>query len=384
MIRFLVVVAVLWFALCAFPVMAEQVVDIYRAEVLVKSQSAAVRNIAAREAMREVLIRVSGDTTAPEQPAISAAINQAQNYLLEFSYASTDKRLEVDGESIPATILVAKFSPQGIERLLREARLPLWPASRPKLLIWSVQQDPAGAFHRVPDDTITAALSQRAALRGLPLALPLHDFEDTIALSSDNLWNFDEAAIKEASERYRPDAILVGRYSQTADEQWQASWQLIHASGNKTFDDQADTAPTLFTRALDAVADSFARLYAVVPSESGPDVIVMQVENVVDFGAHKNLQRYLEGLVMVKRLELLKTEGQQQLLRLYIEGDQAQLLSTLVLGKKLYPLEIESVGITPALPAFDPVDLLDSGLPPPLPAFAPGSLGKPLVYRWQP
>lgn len=384
MIRFLVVVAVFWFALCASDVMAEQVVDIYRAEVLVRSQSAAVRNIAARDAMREVLIRVSGDTTAPEQPGMKAAINQAQNYLLEFSYASTDKRLEVDGKSIPATVLIAKFSPQGIERLLREARLPLWPASRPKLLIWSVLQDASGAFHRVPDDTIMAALSQRAAVRGLPLALPLHDFEDTIALSSDNLWNFEEAAIKEASERYRPDAILVGRYSQSADGQWQASWQLIHASGNNTFDDQAEAASTLFTRALDAAADSFARLYAIVPSESGPDVIVMQVENVADFGAHKNLQRYLEGLVMVKRLELLKIDGQHQLLRLYIEGDQAQLLTTLVLGKKLYPLDTEAVGIAPALPAFDPVDLLDSGLPPPLPAFAPGSLGKPLVYRWQP
>lgn len=358
--------------------------DIYRAEVLVKSQSAAVRNIAARDAMRQVLIRISGDTTAPEQPAIRAAINQAQNYLLEFSYASTDKRLDIDGKSVPATVLVAKFSPQGIERLLREARLPLWPASRPKLLIWSVLKDPAGAFHRVPDEVVMAALNERAVLRGLPLLLPLHDFEDTIALSSDNLWTFEEAAIKQASERYRPDAILVGRYSQTANGQWQASWQLIHASGNNAFDDQADAAPTLFTRALDSVADSFARRYAIVPRESGPDVIVMRVENVADFGAHKNLQRYLEGLAMVRRLELLETEGQQQLLRLYIEGDQALLLSTLELGKKLYPLGTESVAVAPVLPTFDPVDLLDSGLPPPLPAAAPGSFGKPLVYRWQP
>lgn len=362
---------------------AAQVVDIYRAEVLVTSQSAAERNTAVRGAMHEVMVRVSGDLGAPEQPQIKAAINTAQNYLHEFSYASTDKRLDVGGKSVPATVLVAKFSPQGIERLLREARLPLWPASRPKVLIWSVWQDSSGAFQRVPDEAVLAALYERAALRGLPLLLPLHDFEDSIALSSDNLWNFEETAIKQASERYRPDAILVGRYNQTPDEQWQANWQLLHVNGDTAFENHADNASALFSDAIDMAADNFARLYAIVPRESAPDVIVMRIENVSDFGAHKNLQRYLEGLAMVKRLEVLEVQGQKQLLRLYLEGDQALLLSTLELGKKLYPLS-EPVSAAPDIPVFDRVDLLASGLPPPLPAHAAGSFDNPLVYRWQP
>lgn len=363
---------------------ADQIVDVYRAEVLVASQTVAERNTAARTALHEVMVRVSGDMSVAEQPDIRAAINRAQNYLHEFSYASTEARLEREGQSLPASLLILKFSPQAVERLLREARLPIWPTSRPTLLVWSIFQDPAGALHRVPDQLIVDALNEQARLRGLPLVLPLQDFEDNIALPSDSLWNLDETAIKQASERYQPDAILIGRYSQSGDERWQASWQLLHSSGNVLFEDQAADAPSLFTRALNAVTDNFAGLYSIVPRESGPDVIVLRIEELSDFGAYKNVQRYLEGLAMVKRMELLEADGSRQLVRLYIDGDKAQLLSTLELGKKLFPLEMQSVPVIPVAPAVDQLDVLSSGLPPPLPVLNPGSFGNPLVYRWQP
>lgn len=371
----------------AYSAAADQIVDVYRAEVLVASQTVAERNTAARAALREVMVRVSGDMSVADQPDIRAAINRAQNYLHEFSYASTDARLERDGQSLPASLLILKFSPQAVERLLREASLPIWPASRPTLLIWSIFQDPAGAWHRVPDQPIVDALNRQASLRGLPLILPLQDFEDNIALPSDSLWNMDEMTIKQASERYKPDAILIGRYSQTESERWQGSWQLLHNSGNVLFEDQAADAPALFTRALNAVTDNFAGLYAIVPRESGPDVIVLRIEELSDFGAYKNVQRYLEGLAMVKRMELLEVDGSRQLVRLYIDGDQAQLLSTLELGKKLFPINAQTLPVMPVVPAapvIDQLDVLSSGLPPPLPVQNPGSFGNPLVYRWQP
>jgi hypothetical protein len=363
---------------------AEQVVDVYRAEVLVASQAVGERNTAARTALRDVMVRVSGDMTVPNQPEIRTAINQAQIYLQEFSYASTDERLERDGKLLPARLLILKFSPQSIERLLRDARLSIWPASRPKLLVWSIFRDTAGALHRVPDEPITQALYQQATLRGLPLTLPQQDFEDNIALPSDSLWNIDEVVIKQASERYKPDAILIGRYSQDSNGQWQGSWQLLHSSGNTPFEDRAGDAPTLFVRALNTVTDNFARLYAIVPRESGPDVIVLRIEGVSDFAAYKNLQRYLAGLAMVKRMELLQAEGAQQLVRLHIDGDQTLLLSTLELGKKLFPLNVETVPTLMVAPVLDPMDVLSTGLPPPLPPQTPGSFGNPLVYRWQP
>jgi hypothetical protein len=222
--------------------------------------------------------------------------------------------------------------------------------------------------------------------------LPAQDFEDSIALPSESLWSLDEASIQQASERYKPDAILIGRYRQLETELWQASWQLLHGAGNHSsanplFEDQTVDPTTLFTRAINAVADNFAGLYAIVPRDSGPDVIVMRIGNIKTFSAFKNVQRYLEGLTMVKRFELLEVRGQDQLVRLAIEGDQTLLLSTLALGKKLFPAVAEAPVMAPEnTPVLDRLDILTSGLPPPLPAPAQGlgSLGSPLVYRWQP
>lgn len=394
LIRLLLMV---WLIALTCTASAGQLVDIYRAEVLVTSQSVGARNAAAREAMREVLVRVSGSEAVPEQPEIVSVLSQAHTYLQEFSYASTDKQLEVDGNLVPTTLLILKFSAQGIERLLHEARLPLWPASRPRVLVWLISQDVTGAYSRIADESVLASIQQQAVLRGLPVQFPAQDFEDSIALPSESLWSLDEASIQQASERYKPDAILIGRYSQTEAELWQASWQLLHSAGNHSegnhsaanppFEDQAADPLALFPRAVNAVADNFAGLYAIVPRDSGPDVIVMRIGNVKTFSAFKNVQRYLEGLTMVKRLELLEVVGQDQLVRLAIEGDQALLLSTLALGKKLFPAIVEAPVLAPEnTPVLDRLDILTSGLPPPLPAPAQGlgSLGSPLVYRWQP
>ncbi len=360
---------------------AAQELDLYRAEVLVASQSDAERVAAARTALGELLIRVSGDTGAPGYPGLAAALRRAPDYLHEFRYANTDQRLERDGDSVPASLLILRFAPQAIGQLLREAGVPFWPASRPRVLVWNVTRDAAGGYQRVPEEAVMTALERRAGLRGLPLLLPNQDFEDRIALTDDGLWNLDVQELRQASERYQADAMLAGRYTREGEGPWKAEWVLSHSSGEQRFRDQADTPDLLFTRALDSVADYFARLYALVPGGEGGDTLVMRVTGVNDFAAHKQLQRYLEGLAMVKHLELLQVEGNTQLLRLTLEGDQTLLRTTLELGRRLIFLADSG----PQYPdrGFD--NVLEQGLPPPVAlGQETGGTGSTLSYRWQP
>ncbi|MGM8227253.1 DUF2066 domain-containing protein [Cellvibrio sp. ARAG 10.3] len=379
-------------SVCAVASVAEQVIQVYRAEALVTSQSQAERNNATRVSLGEVIWRVTGDSAALEHPSVRGALNQAQRYLYEYSYASTDEQLEVKGAPVRAIKLILKFSPQAIEKLLREARLPLWPANRPKLLVWQIMTDDAGTTHRVLADDARKALYDQAALRGLPLLLPMHDFEDNIALGSDSLWNMDEASIRAASERYKPDAILVGRYRQAADGLWRANWQLLHSSANQSFDTQAAETPSLFVQAINTTADYFARLYAITPSEGGSGAIVIRVGDVRDFATYKKVQRYLEGLGMVSRVELIMAQQDRLLLRLHAEGDLPLLLSTLELGKKLFPVVSESIPVQPVEAYRPPASSAgpDSGIAdgsgssePGSFSQARGSLANPLVYRWQ-
>lgn len=377
--------ATLTFLLVAVQVYAGQQVDIYRAEALVTSQQASERATAARGGLREVMIRVSGDRAAADHPTIASAISQAQNYLHEFSYASTDKRIESDSGSKPATLLIMKFSPVGIEQLLRDAGLPLWPANRPKLMVWMISEDNQGAQHRVPDEPALQAIYAQAAVRGLPLLFPLQDFEDTIALPSELLNELDEESIRGASERYKPDAILAGKLTQSPDGQWQSSWLLIQNNDVQPVDGSGADLAAQISSAIDYSADQFARQYAIVPraGNTDPDVVVLRINDVADFADFKQVQRYFEGMAMVKHFELLQAEGNRLTVQLQIEGDLTLLSSTLDLGKKLFPVASVSIETPFMAVASEPGDLsTGQAAAPSATIIGSGSRDNPLTYRW--
>ena len=115
MIRF---VMLLWLSLCAITAIAEPLMDAYRAEVQVVNQSEAERISAAKATMGDVIVRIAGDAAALQHPLVTDAINNAPNYLLRFNYVSRN-----DATNTAAVTLVLNYSPQAIEKLLREANL---------------------------------------------------------------------------------------------------------------------------------------------------------------------------------------------------------------------------------------------------------------------
>lgn len=384
---------------CAVAASAGQVIQIYRAETLVATQSAAERNEAIKLGLEEVILRVSGDLASLESPLVREALSQAQTYLYEFSYASTDEMLQVEERQVPATRLILKFSPSAIDKLLRDANLPLWPANRPKLLIWQIMKDSNGDIYRVLDEESHKALYQQAGLRGLPLLLPLHDLEDNLALSDEDLWAQDEESIKAASERYKADAILIGRYSQGFGGSWESTWQLLHTSGNQHFEYQSADTAGIFTQAINVTADYFARLYAIVPGEEGSaaGVIVMRIDGVKEFSDYKELEGYLTELAITERVDLISIERDKVLIRLHTAGDLALLQNMLELGKKLYPVISDSVPlqhVQPYIPGTPStgnwqqapstgVNGYESPTVSPITtSSAQGTLANPVVYRW--
>lgn len=377
------------------PAFAGQSVDIYRAQALVKSQAEAERNAAARATFGEVIVRVSGQRNALENPVIRSAMARAQHYLFGFSYKSSSEKLVESGRSFTALALQLNFEPQAIEQLLREAQLPLWPAQRPKVLVWLVFKDQAG-LHLVPEVSDSQAMNAHAAYRGLPLTFPKYDVEDNVSISADDLWALNQEKIKAASLRYKADAILIGRYtpsslgpiptaviidpaaaidsttfvsssmaasvavsssSESAEllgdavpvapvqGPWLGDWLLIHNGDSPAFADETPEVKGLFSSAIDAAADHFAAQYAIMPSTQGPQNIVLRINNITSFGAFKQAQAYLEDLALVQRMEVLTVNADGLLVRLTTNADSKLLMNTLALGRYLAPLETQTLGV---------------------------------------
>jgi uncharacterized protein len=377
--------------LLAGGVNAGQKVDIYKADVLVKNQAESERNAAARASFGELVVRVSGQRSALDHPVIRQALPKAQNYLFGFTYKSTAEKITEGDKSFPALALQLTYEPRAIDQLLREARLPLWPAVRPKVLVWLVYKDTTG-LHQVPQALDLQAMNAQAGYRGLPLTFPKLDLEDSLSVTAEDLWAVDLAKIKAASLRYKADAILVGRYTPTslgpipapaamqsasldaepsadgesasmevsssitvpvatetveniapASGPWIGDWQLIHGDNQQSFADETPEVAGLFASAIDRFADYFANQYAITPTNQGPMPIVLRIGNITSFGAFKQVQRYLDELAMVQRTDVISVNAEGLLVRLITEGDVKLLMSTLALGRRLAPVQSASL-----------------------------------------
>lgn len=344
---------------------AELVKGLYTTDVLVSSQGGAERVRAASEGLAEVLLRVSGHPRALRHPDIKQALKRAQRYVSEFSYESTEDTLVVNGEVRAAHKLILKYSASLVERLLRRAEQPIWPANRPNLLVWLVMDEYPTGRRLVGDAAVRDSLRVAAQRRGVPMILPLLDLQDQIAISADALWELDETNTLAASRRYRADGILVGRYSQTSQGNWLANWKLLHRDEAVVFDSGSEEFDRMLNSGLDQVADYLAGLYAIVPGEQGPAAVVVQLSGVSNFASYAAALNYLDGLAMVRHAALVAVRGDTLLLNLYTEGDLSQLLDTLALDNKLLPAD---EGGSLSLP--------DSRYS------AKGSAENPLQFRW--
>lgn len=375
------------------PVFAGQQVDIYRAQALVKSQAETERNAASRATFGELIVRVSGQRNALDNPVVRAAMPKAQNYLFGFSYKSSNEKLVEGSRSFTALALQLNYEPQAIGQLLRDAHLPLWPAQRPTLLVWLVFKDHRG-LHLVPEVIDFHAINSFAAYRGLPLVFPKHDMEDKFSITAEDLWALDQEKIKTASVRYKADAILVGRYApsslgpiptaivvdplainepgsassslssmsslasssidsgslnleapaaEPAQGPWQGDWLLIHGDTQATFADETPEVKGLFNSAIDYAADYFANQYAIMPTNQGPQQIVLRIGNVTSFAAFKQMQAYLEELALVQRMEVITVNPEGVVVRLTTDADARLLANTLALGRRLMLQQSESV-----------------------------------------
>ncbi|UTA49012.1 DUF2066 domain-containing protein [Simiduia sp. 21SJ11W-1] len=341
----------------ASPAVAEQLVDLYKVQTLVTSQAAAERERAATEALARLLVRVTGDPKIAENAELQPYMKRAQNYVLQFGYARTEATLtQEDGTQVPATALNFSFSEVAINKLLRKLKLPIWPYNRPGLLVWLVEDQWQGGRTLLRDADTQQALREQALTRGLPLMFPIWDLEDQMAISAEQLWSFDQDALRTASARYQPDVIVVGRYSRTSSGELRGVWEWIDGDDSDLLDAKGDSLQALAAPMVDKIANTLAARYAIQPGQDDGLQLVMQVQGVKAFDRYRKILSYLEQHEALRDVQLVQVEGDSLWLNLYPEADLAHLQRAFQLDRKLSPL-----------PTLVPAD---------------GSPTNPLMFEW--
>lgn len=266
----------------------------------------ASREAAFEEALRTVIVRVSGRRDAPAQ--LGGALGNPRQYVQKFGFTA-DNVLQVGFDSV------------SIDRLLSDAGLPIWGRERPATLVM-LSVDEAGGERWVSAQAPAserAAMERVAADRGLPLVWASMDAQDRQYVDPGAASD----ALLATAERYGANAALIGRMRDGA-----ADWTLVSADG-------ASQASGGLADGVHLAADSFARLFAA--SGSSLNAVIIEVAGIAGLDAYAATLNYLESLTLVRSVALEQVAGDTLRFRLAVRGDADTLRRAIALDNRLLP-----------------------------------------------
>ncbi|WP_162063286.1 DUF2066 domain-containing protein [Vibrio taketomensis] len=335
--------------LIGFPALALTNVDLYQTEIVL-DQNAKEPEVQARmSGMEEVIVRASGTEDALTNPIVQKALKQSSQYIAQLSYGQKDQQ----------PTLKVKFNGPQIDALLTQAQLPTWPAQRSNVLVWFVEETPAerAIAWEHSDSKSLERLKQQAQLRGLPITIPVGDFEDVTGANVSELWGGFALPVGQVSQRYPVDAVLLVRASNN-NLRWALYDQAPKTigvtrqaplSGNNNGDDAVE-------KMINHVSDYFAKQSSVyVSSESSESLTARftSLENAVDFFI---LERKLQQLNSVASLEIQKIQGNEVTFLVHLLATPEQFEQQVARMKEVTPIAVEvAKPEVPAIPVPAPI-----------------------------
>ncbi|WP_017445989.1 DUF2066 domain-containing protein [Gayadomonas joobiniege] len=311
--------------------------DLYNSQISVEGQSYQDRQSAYQSAIKEVLVKVTGDLGIASNPSVADIINQPTQYLHQYSFVTKNNQL----------LLEARFNETLINQTLQTRGVKLWGTRRPESLWWIVLNDDKNRRIIAYDDKIAAArLTHQAEYRGIPVILPLMDLDDQLAVEMTDIRGRFVSAVASASERYQPEAIVLANVFQDSNAQSEAlptAW-----IAQMTFSIQDTTIETTLSRGqlsdlwpamIDWVSDEIARKFSVQSSVGENESIVIHLENLANAAEVVRVQQFFKTLSAVKQVSVKTLSDQGVAFELKLSSAKSTLLNALSLDNKIEKVE---------------------------------------------
>jgi len=280
-----------------------------------------------RFAMGQLLTRVTGRPDAFLDPALEDLVRDAAQYVVQRGYPDREN-------------LLVTFDSRAIEDALVQRSQPIWGEERPLTLLWVaidagfgersiLGAESTGIIHSeqlaIIEDELRAQLESVASDRGLPITLPLWDLQDISALNFIDIWGGFGDRVRQASERYGADAILIGRVRVT-QYGFDAQWTLFRGRS------QYILSGGTLRSGLDQLADLYAGEFSSIGNALIARVTVMGVETLENYG---EVMRYMEDLSVLDSVDVEDFTGTMLTLRVAARGGSDVLERVLTLGDVL-------------------------------------------------
>jgi len=290
---------------------ATVVPDLYEATVTVESGQAA----AFQDAMRQVIVRITGERDGDSAPALADLISGAQRYVQKY-------------RNLPAGKVTIGFDGTKLESVIAAAGRPVWGRERPVTLVWLAVDDSGGRRRLVDgseDSDVKSGVDAAAASRGLPILWPRLDSAESARVSANDVWNGSIQQLTDAASRYRADALLIGKLSAGYGE-----WTLIAAGETRQIRGS-------LTDGVHALADQFSQVLAASSAEPLQPAS-LEVVGVNSLAAYADLIATLEASSLIRGVAVSELAGDRVVLLVNVRGTPDRLRRALATQRKFEPL----------------------------------------------
>lgn len=261
--------------------------------------------------MLDVLIKLTGDRNVQGRQVAEYLTSEPEKYIQQYKYRNKpvikDNQLTLEQQ----LYLWVSFNPQALDQALQKYDIPQWGKVRPSTLVWLLVQDgQERKFIGLEDDTgYTAIMDNQAQARGIALLHPLLDGEDKSQLQAADVRGGFMGPVKQASQRYSPDAILVGNVQHTEEGMWEAEWTYLMNDEQKNWAVDGDQPYVVLKDGIDQLTDILASRYVqAVASGYQESGIVITVKDVNDFDQYSKVLKYLRTLNTVTSVDVKTLE----------------------------------------------------------------------------
>ena len=322
---------------------ADIVPHLYEAEVPVEGQGREERAYVVREALKEVLVRISGRNDAGVLAEDETFVPRPTLFVQQFRYRKfkSDEVIPanpIDGAKPYTQKLWLRFTEKAVSKLLRQQGFPVWGKNRPATLVWLVVDDQK---QRVLIGNSTPHISrihieQEARKKGLPFRLPLLDLADQSRLQVTDVWGNFEDTILAASSRYQAEAVLVGRVYLSFAKTWNTRWSLY--SAGQRYDWEVSNSETLrfavkegLSKTGEVLSERFAQVDTLI--ESGE--VLLQVKNISDLKTYNKILKYLKSLNIVSQVQAYQVNTDNVIFSLSSRSGRLGIAQAIALGHVL-------------------------------------------------
>ncbi len=312
------------------PLQALTRTELYQATAPETDRSEAAQTAAFQAGMRTVLVRVTGNRGAEEDPALAPLVSNARRYVQQY-------RAAAEGE------LWMAFDGAAIERWLTQNGQPVWGRDRPATFIWLAAQsgNPSGTAGTqsgvliTAEDTseLKASIDAAASQRGLPILWPSTADAQKNHVDYAAVNGGSPTVLADIARRLGGEGVLIGHAngtSATANVRWTHLFQ-DHSS---EYSGSAE--------GVNRVADLYASLFAASGNLQPVDI---EVSGIGDLRDYADIENYLESQTFISRLTVQALSGDTVRFRLASRGGAESLQRALVLSGRLTPIAAGENGI---------------------------------------